>query len=375
MRTCGLLPRATTRGVFTAMNTKVTLLAGAALLALALPADAYQLRGTYASVEAGANWIGDDERFFQDSIFTTGAYFYDEYRGDFDRGWALFGSIGYAFESRIRVELELGYRDNEFKQLYDSSSSPIDSGGGLSEFSIMANLLYDIPLGKRWTVSLGGGVGMDRAALEVDTLDFDDSDWRFAYQGIAGVNYAIGERTQLFLNYRFLHVDAPEFTWFEAGAPAITHRTIFLSDINKQSVSLGLRFAFNGPDAPLPPPPVTPPPPSLPPMPDQFVVFFGFNKSNISGEAMQVITDAANTAREKGSASIIIIGHTDSSGSDAYNEALSLRRAGAVKGALVNLGIAEEKISPTGKGEAELLVQTGDGVKEPQNRRATIDLK
>jgi outer membrane protein OmpA-like peptidoglycan-associated protein/opacity protein-like surface antigen len=359
------------------MNTKVTLLAGAALLAFCQPAEAQQLRGTYAAIEAGASWIVDDERFFQDSIFTTGAYTYDEYRGDFDRGWALFGSIGYAFENRIRVELELGYRDNEFEQLYDSSSSPIDSGGGLSEFSIMANLLYDIPLGKRWSVSLGGGVGMDRANLKVDTLDFDDSDWRFAYQGIAGLNYAIGERTQLFLNYRFLHVDAPEFTWYEDVTPGITHRTIFLSDINKQSVSLGLRVAFNGPDVPPPPPPVTPPPPPPPPppMPDQFVVFFGFNKSNISGEAMQVITDAATTAKEKGSASIIIIGHTDSSGSDAYNEALSLRRATAVKGALVSLGIAEDKISPTGKGETELLVKTGDGVKEPQNRRATIDLK
>ena len=358
------------------MNTKVTLLAGAALLAFCLPAEAQQLRGTYAAIEAGANWIGD-ERFFQDSIFTTSTFVYDEYRGDFDRGWALFGSIGYAFENRIRVELELGYRDNEFKQLYGSSSSELPSDGGLSEFSIMANLLYDIPLGKRWSVSLGGGVGMDRANLEVDYLDFDESEWRFAYQGIAGINYALGERTQLFLNYRFLHVDAPEFTWFEAGTPAITHRTIFLSDVNKQSVSLGLRFAFNGPDAPPPPPPVTPPPPPPPPppMPDQFVVFFGFNKSNISGEAMQVITDAATTAKEKGSASIVIIGHTDSSGSDAHNEALSLRRATAVKGALVNLGIAEDKISPTGKGETELLVQTGDGVKEPQNRRATIDLK
>lgn len=357
------------------MNTKVTLLAGTALLALALPADAHQLRGTYASLEAGANWIGD-ERFFQDSIFTTSTFIYDEYRGDFDRGWALLGSIGYAFENRIRVELELGYRNNDFKQLYGSSSSELESGGGLSEFSIMANLLYDIPLGKRWSVSIGGGAGMDRANLEVDYVDFDDSEWRFAYQGIAGVNYAIGERTQLFLNYRYLHVDAPEYTWFEPGSPAITHRTIFLSDIDKQTLTLGVRMAFNGPDAPPPPPPVTPPPPPPPPpMPDQFVVFFGFNKSNISAEAMQVITDAANTAREKGAASIVIIGHTDSSGSDAYNEALSLRRATAVKSALVNLGIPEEKISPTGKGETELLVQTGDGVKEPQNRRATIDLK
>ena len=105
------------------------------------------------------------------------------------------------------------------------------------------------------------------------------------------------------------------------------------------------------------------------------MVFFGFNKSNISAEAQQVIADAASTAKEKGAVSILIIGHTDSSGLDSYNEALSLRRAAAVKSALVNLGIEDGKISSTGKGEAELLVQTGDGVKEPQNRRATIDLK
>ncbi|MEQ1756501.1 MAG: OmpA family protein, partial [Micropepsaceae bacterium] len=109
--------------------------------------------------------------------------------------------------------------------------------------------------------------------------------------------------------------------------------------------------------------------------PDQFVVFFGFNKSNISAEAQQVITDAAATAKEKGSASIVIVGHTDSSGSDSYNDALSLRRSTAVMGSLVALGISEDKITSTGKGETELLVQTGDGVKEPQNRRATIDLK
>jgi outer membrane protein OmpA-like peptidoglycan-associated protein len=125
----------------------------------------------------------------------------------------------------------------------------------------------------------------------------------------------------------------------------------------------------------LPPAPEPPAPPAPPPAPEQFVVFFGFNKANITGEAMQVITDAARVAKETGAASILIVGHTDSSGSDKYNEALSQRRASAVKSALVDQGIEEGKISATGKGESELIVKTGDGVKEPQNRRATIDLK
>jgi outer membrane protein OmpA-like peptidoglycan-associated protein len=54
---------------------------------------------------------------------------------------------------------------------------------------------------------------------------------------------------------------------------------------------------------------------------------------------------------------------------------LSMRRSQAVKDALIALGVAPEAISTGGRGEAELMVQTGDSVKEPQNRRATIDLQ
>ncbi|MEQ1756391.1 MAG: porin family protein, partial [Micropepsaceae bacterium] len=234
------------------MSLRATLLAGAAVLAFSAPADAYQLRGTYASIEAGASWVGG-ERFFQDSIFTTSTFIYDEYRTEFKTGWALMGSIGYAFENRFRVELEAGYRRNGFDQLYGSSSSLLPSGGELSEFSLMANVLYDIPLGERWSLSVGGGLGADHATLKVDYLDFKDDDWRFAYQGLAGINYAIGKQTQLFLNYRYLHVDAPEYTWFEAGSPGITHRTIVMGDLDKNAVTIGLRYAFSGPDAPPPP--------------------------------------------------------------------------------------------------------------------------
>lgn len=360
------------------MKTRATLLAGAALLAIPTYADAGQLRGTYVSVEGGASWVRN-ETFSQDYTTTVSSDVYSNaFTNDFETGWAVFGSVGYAFESGIRTELEFGYRMNNAKQ--DSVSSSLHGEGELREFTIMANALYDIALTDHMSLSLGAGVGADRARLAMYCMCLDEDSWSLAYQGIAGINYALGSQTQFFVNYRYLHVDAPEYSWFIDDVPGADWRVKFLGDLNKHAVTVGLRFAFNGqtppPIAPLPPAPTPPAPPPPPPAgPEQFVVFFGYNKSNITGEAMAVIADAARVAKETGSASILIVGHTDSSGSDRYNEALSQRRASAVKNALVDLGIEEGKVTAEGKGETELVVKTGDGVKEPQNRRATIDLK
>lgn len=106
----------------------------------------------------------------------------------------------------------------------------------------------------------------------------------------------------------------------------------------------------------------------------QFIVFFGFNKSNLTPEALDVIKEAAAAAKQQGSATILVVGHTDTVGSNKYNDALALRRSGSVKKGLAVQGIPADMITTSGKGETELLVQTGDNVKEPQNRRATIDL-
>ncbi|MDP1748828.1 MAG: OmpA family protein, partial [Reyranella sp.] len=65
-------------------------------------------------------------------------------------------------------------------------------------------------------------------------------------------------------------------------------------------------------------------------------------------------------------------GHTDTSGPEAYNMALSLRRANTVKDALVREGVPATAITVIGRGEAGLLVKTADGVREPQNRRVEI---
>jgi outer membrane protein OmpA-like peptidoglycan-associated protein len=70
-----------------------------------------------------------------------------------------------------------------------------------------------------------------------------------------------------------------------------------------------------------------------------------------------------------------VIGHTDTVGSSSYNQKLSERRAATVKAEMVRLGIAEDVISTEGRGFSDPMVPTGAGVREPQNRRAVIELQ
>ncbi len=115
-----------------------------------------------------------------------------------------------------------------------------------------------------------------------------------------------------------------------------------------------------------------PPPPPAPAAAPSYMVFFDWDRSDLSNQALATIGQAANAWKAGGSPHITAIGHTDTSGPADYNMALSLRRASAVKNALIQQGVAPGAIDTVGKGETELLVQTGDGVREPQNRRVEI---
>jgi hypothetical protein len=119
-----------------------------------------------------------------------------------------------------------------------------------------------------------------------------------------------------------------------------------------------------------PPPPPPPPPPVA--APTSFMVFFDWDRSNLSQQAVQTIGQAAAAYKSRGSARITATGHTDTSGPESYNMALSLRRANSVKAELVRQGVAADAIAVVGRGESQPLVATGDGVREPQNRRVEI---
>lgn len=119
-----------------------------------------------------------------------------------------------------------------------------------------------------------------------------------------------------------------------------------------------------------PPPP--PPPAPVETFPENFIVFFDFDRSEITPEGMTVIRSAEAAAVGTPFKRIRATGHTDRSGSDRYNQALSQRRADAVKAALTEAGIPAGDIEIAARGESEPLVETNDGVREAQNRRVEI---
>jgi outer membrane protein OmpA-like peptidoglycan-associated protein len=105
------------------------------------------------------------------------------------------------------------------------------------------------------------------------------------------------------------------------------------------------------------------------------MVFFDWDRSDLSAQAQQTLQQVASAYKQRGSARVVATGHADRSGPDDYNMALSLRRANAVKNSLVSNGVPASVISVVGKGESQPLVQTADGVREPQNRRVEIVLQ
>lgn len=142
------------------------------------------------------------------------------------------------------------------------------------------------------------------------------------------------------------------------------------------------RFAERaGPDEAELPPPVTPPPPPPPPPPvavcptAELVVYFEWDRSNLTSEGVSSVDAAVSLARQCDIAQIVIVGHTDSSGDLQYNQELSERRAGVVRDALVARGVAVGVIDTQARGETDPAMATADGVREPLNRRATVTIR
>jgi outer membrane protein OmpA-like peptidoglycan-associated protein len=134
---------------------------------------------------------------------------------------------------------------------------------------------------------------------------------------------------------------------------------------------------------PAPPPlpaPVTSAPVSAPAptptsaTPADYTVYFDLDSWTLTAEDLAVITNAINTARAGGQSHITVVGHTDTSGSAAYNQRLSVRRANVVVEALVDMGARRAAIQASGVGKTDLAVPTPDGVKEAKNRRSVIAL-
>ena len=114
------------------------------------------------------------------------------------------------------------------------------------------------------------------------------------------------------------------------------------------------------------------PPPAPPPPTKSWMVFFDTNSTTLSQQGSMTVTEAANAAKSMANSRVGVTGFTDTDGSPAYNQQLSIRRADAVKKALVSNGIAPQAITVNGSGEAGLLIETPDQTKNEKNRRVQI---
>jgi outer membrane protein OmpA-like peptidoglycan-associated protein len=313
---------------------KKALVTAAALVALPVMAQAQTpSSGFYIGAEGGLNWLLNT---------TVGGVSISP-----STGWDAGGVIGYDFVGP-RVEVEGVYRSNPANA---SVGGTTFANGNVNQLGVLANILYDFAPGATITPYIGAGAG-------VGFVDGDSSlsSTVFAYQGIIGLGWNVDTNFRINLDGRYYGTTNPTVagtTWSN----------------NNFSVMLGLQVKFGAPAEVAPPPP---PPPAHAP---SFMVFFDWDRSNLSQQALATIRQAADAYKTKGNARITATGHTDRSGPESYNMALSLRRANAVKDALVRDGVPATAISVIGKGEADPLVPTADGVREPQNRRVEIVLQ
>ena len=113
------------------------------------------------------------------------------------------------------------------------------------------------------------------------------------------------------------------------------------------------------------------PPPVLPTKPVSHSIEFGYDKSRVSLAIGKQLDPIAETWRDK-PVTFVVVGHADTVGTDAYNTGLSKKRAENVRKALVERGIAADRITATGVGEAGLAVATPEGTRLRANRRVVI---
>ena len=311
----------------------------------------------------------------------------------FDVGFVGVASLGWGFGNGLRAEVEGNYRQNGVSKVR-FLGLPAETGGTARSYGVMGNLFYDFDpgfLGIGPSIAqpyLGVGAGYvwtqyDRLRASASGLSatLNDTDGRFAFQGIAGVAVpltGLGVRgLSLTAEYRFLGTLQPrvgaDLRVGGSDGPVILNRRFDSGNYN-HSALLGIRYAFNQPV--LPPPLAEAPAPAAPSVPSRtYLVFFDWDRADLTDRARQVVAEAAQATSRVQVTRIEVAGHTDASGTPRYNQGLSIRRAQNVASELVRLGVARQAITVQGFGESRPLVQAADGVREPQNRRVEILLR
>ena len=376
------------------MNLKTTLLTAAAALAITPAAHAGD--GLYGAIGAGLSYFGYENDVSTDSVANPGPTIFDS-DSDYDNGIGIYLALGKKLDSGFRTELEYSYRTADIDQIDPNSGfSGIPSGsisGDTKIHALMVNTLYDFDnVVGDLTPYIGGGLGIARSNHTIAganaatglSIAYGSRDYSFAYQGIAGVAVGLAEQLTLDLSYRYFGMLGNTYE----GAVINGAASEIKANANSHNLFAGLRWDFGAP----PPPPVqykdcwdgssVPITAECPPQiveeqsadlePIGFTVYFDYDKSNLTPQASTLIQEAASRALQNDIDTVVVSGNTDTSGSSAYNQALSERRARVVREALVANGVSADSIRTEAYGETNLAKATADGVREPLNRRSEV---
>jgi OmpA-OmpF porin, OOP family len=351
-------------------------LAAMALLAMPLVSQAQPIQGLYIGAGAGYNLpenIGESGGFGQ--IMPHG-------------GFAGLGSVGYGLGNGFRFEAEGNYREAPLHV----ANAFFSTSGKIQTYGAMANVLFDMDIGFPWLYPyIGGGVGYARtnfsrqlaytpAAFPALSGNVSQTQGGFAFQAIGGLSFPIPGVPGLSLTAEYRFFGVPQSETFSGtqtisfpGGPAVVPLSHTLQGQYNNSFLLGVRYAFNV----VPPAPPAAPVQAVPAQAParSYLVFFDWDKSTLTDRARQIIKDAADNSTKVQYTRIEVNGYTDTSGTHQYNQGLSQRRAQAVQAELVRDGVPANAITIQGFGDTHLLVPTGPGVREPQNRRVEIIIR
>jgi len=351
----------------------------AAPFALSGLAKAQPVTGLYIGAGAGANFM-QTTRSFSASASGQTTFFAEGDTRSYDPGYAIVGSVGYGLGNGLRFEIEGDYRHNDASR---TQSVPGLFTGYTDKYGPMVNALFDLDVRSPYVFPyVGAGAGYSWVEQHGTRLTGSvlstgqGTEGSFAYQAIAGLSFPIPPviGLSLTLEYRYFALAGNRtFEDTNVSPAGVTRASVTTKDNYNHSLMLGLRYAFNV--APPPPPAVAVATPAAPQAARTYLVFFDWDRADLTDRARQIIAEAAQATTRVQVTRIEVNGYTDRSGTARYNQGLSIRRAQNVANELVRLGVPRQSIAVQGFGENNPLVPTADGVREPQNRRVEIILR
>ncbi len=341
-------------------------------------ADAQMVAGLYVGGLAGVTWLSETNAPIYPAPSSNLPTPSDHFSRAWDPGFAGVMNVGYGFAGGLRTELEAFYRTTDASK--GQAFNRPAAAGTAGSYGLMANAYWDFRIGgpnPPVIPYVGGGLGYSwtewsgvNGRTGNATLDIGGTDGAWAYQGIVGLAFPIPAVPGLAITaeYRYFGTfDNPSISGTVTG-PGHARGVQVPVATSSHNAMLGARFNFGRIPAPLPVAAATPAPART------FMVFFDWNRADLTSRARQIIAEAAEARTRQAVTRIDATGHTDTSGAPQYNQRLSVRRAEAVAGELARLGVPRAEMVIRGVGESQLLVPTPDNTREPQNRRVEIVL-